>query len=90
MFHLNNIIDIARDLRSNANIERLDLRDKRSASAIRKHISSTEIKEEKEQDFKKQNFYNKEITLGEETPLLATQNFYNKRNLENQMCSLLK
>jgi endoglucanase Acf2 len=43
MFHLNNIIDIARDLRSNANTQRLDLRDKRSASAIRKHISGTEI-----------------------------------------------
>jgi hypothetical protein len=43
MFHLNNIIDIARDLRSNANTERLDLKDKRSASAIRRHISVPEI-----------------------------------------------
>jgi hypothetical protein len=47
MLYLGNIIDTARVVRSEVNLERLKIRDMKSASAVKRHISTTEIVERK-------------------------------------------
>jgi hypothetical protein len=68
MFYLTDIVDVARDTRSEANFKRLEIRDAASAVLIKKHIDGATIvslamqeviKEEKNQGFKKQNYYYK-------------------------------
>jgi hypothetical protein len=68
MFHLTNIVDLARDARSEANLKRLEIRDTASAVLIKRHIDGATIvsptmqeviKEEKNQGFKRQNYYYK-------------------------------
>jgi hypothetical protein len=68
MFHLTNIVDVARDSRSEANLKRLEIRDAASAALIKRHVDGATIispamqeviKEEKNQGFKKQNYYYK-------------------------------
>jgi hypothetical protein len=63
---MGNIIQVARDARSEINLKRLEIRDARSASLIKRHITGAEIvtpamkkiiKEEKDQGFKRQNYY---------------------------------
>jgi hypothetical protein len=72
MFHLINIVDIARDTRSEANLKRLQIRDAASTALIKKHVEGANIvsptiqeviKEEKNQGFKKQNYYYEESNL---------------------------
>jgi hypothetical protein len=66
MFHLGKIIQLGRDARSEMNSKRLEIRDLRSASFIKRHITGAEIvtpamkeaiKEEKDQGFKRHNSY---------------------------------
>jgi predicted alpha/beta-hydrolase family hydrolase len=66
MFHLTNIVDMAKDARSEANLRRLEIRDATSAVLIKRHVDGATIispamqeviKEEKNQGFKKQNYY---------------------------------
>jgi hypothetical protein len=62
MFHIGNIIQVARDTRRELNLKRLEIRDSRSASLKKKHINGAEIivnpamkevnKEDKDQGFK--------------------------------------
>jgi hypothetical protein len=68
IFHLTNIVDLARDTRSEANLKRLEIRDNASARLIKRHIEGMTIvspamqeviKEEKNQGFKRQNYYYK-------------------------------
>jgi hypothetical protein len=68
IFHLTNIVDLARDARSEANLKRFEIRDMSSARLIKRHIDGATIvspamkeviKEEKNQGFKKQNYYYK-------------------------------
>jgi hypothetical protein len=68
IFHLTNIVDLARDARSEANLKMLEIRDNASATLIKRHIDGATIvspvmqeviKEEKNQGFKKQNYYYK-------------------------------
>jgi hypothetical protein len=60
MFHLTNIVDIAKDVRNEANLKKLEIRDASSAALIKRHVdgasivSPTMIK-----GFKKQNYYYK-------------------------------
>jgi hypothetical protein len=65
MFHLGNIIQLARDVKSEVNLKRLDIWESWSASFIKKHVARAEIiapaikeviKEEKNQGFKRQNY----------------------------------
>jgi hypothetical protein len=62
MFQLTNIVDIARDARSEANLKKLEIRDASSAALIKRHVDGASmvspamqevIKEEKNQRFKK-------------------------------------
>jgi hypothetical protein len=68
MFHLTNIVDLARDTRSETNLKRLEVRDFSSAALIKRHTDGATIvspamqeviKEEKNQGFKRQNYYYK-------------------------------
>jgi hypothetical protein len=68
MFHLTNIVEVARDARSEANLKRLQLRDATSAALLKTHVDGATIispaiqeviKEEKNQGFKRQNYYYK-------------------------------
>jgi hypothetical protein len=68
MFHLTNIVDLARDTRSETNLKRLEVRDPSSAVLIKRHTNGATIvspamqeviKEEKNQGFKRQNYYYK-------------------------------
>jgi hypothetical protein len=68
MFYLINIVDVARDVRSEVNLKRLEIRDAASAALIKRHVDGATIvssamqeviKEEKNQGFKKQNYYYK-------------------------------
>jgi predicted nucleic acid-binding protein len=43
MFHLTNIVDVARDARSKANLKRLEIRDAVSAALIKRHIDGAII-----------------------------------------------
>jgi hypothetical protein len=61
IFHLTNIVDMARDARSEANQKRLEIRDAASAALIKRHVDGANIispviqeviKEEKNQRFK--------------------------------------
>jgi hypothetical protein len=65
---LTNIVDLARDARSEANLKRLEIRDISSARLIKRHTDRVTIvfpamqeviKEEKNQGFKRQNYYYK-------------------------------
>jgi hypothetical protein len=68
MFHLTNIVDLTRDTRSEANLKRLQLRDAASAALLKRHVDGATIisppmqeviKEEKNQGFKRQDYYYK-------------------------------
>jgi hypothetical protein len=43
MFHLINIVDVARNTRSEANLKRLEIRDAASATLIKRHIDGATI-----------------------------------------------
>jgi hypothetical protein len=43
MVHLNNILDLTRNIKSEANLERLKIRNLNTTYAVKKHISGTEI-----------------------------------------------
>jgi hypothetical protein len=79
MFHLINIVDVARDARSEANLKRLELRDAASATLLKRHVDGATIispamqeviKEEKNQGFKKQ-IITIRIEITEEIPLVV-------------------
>jgi hypothetical protein len=62
IFHLTNIVDITRDIKSEINLKRLENRDAASGALIKRHVEGTSIvspamqeviKEEKNQGFKK-------------------------------------
>jgi hypothetical protein len=62
------ILDISRSLRSKSTLKRIEIKNPKSTTILRKHINGTElisptikeiIKEEKDQTFKRQGYYNK-------------------------------
>jgi hypothetical protein len=68
MFHVNNILDISRNLRSESTSKRIGIKDPKSAAILKRHVDGAElisptmkeiIKEEKDQGFKRQGYYNK-------------------------------
>jgi hypothetical protein len=63
IFHLTKFVDLSRDARSEANLKRLEVGDAASAALIKRHIDGATIlagsKEEKNQGFKRQNYYYK-------------------------------
>jgi hypothetical protein len=76
MFHLTNIVDLARDAKSEANLKRLEVRENSSAMLIKRHIDGATIvspamqeviKEEKNQGFKRQNYYKEFKCNGEKS-----------------------
>jgi hypothetical protein len=88
MTHLSNILDLSRNIRSEANIERVKVRNPSAAFAIKKHLDGAEIispamkdivKEEKEQGFKKP-YYNKQNYFRKRNSFSGFQNNYNNSN----------
>jgi hypothetical protein len=43
LFHLGNIIQLVRDVRSEVNLKRLEIRDLKLASLIKKHVFGAEL-----------------------------------------------
>jgi hypothetical protein len=68
MFHVENFINLVRNIKNKNKLERLKVREIKFAAVVKKHVTSSEIeshtmkeivKEEKDQGFKRQNCHYK-------------------------------
>jgi hypothetical protein len=98
MTHLSNILDLSRNIRSEANIERLKIRNPSAAFAIKRHFDGAEIispamkdiiKEEKEQDFKK-SYFGKPNYYRKRKSFSSFQNYNNNNTSTFQLAQAIQ